>query len=435
MPERPRQPAFVRHSGRITLCLLVFLVFLCNAVGLFDVRLGTTGDIAFRSTMFAHFINEGRVPAVVYTAQFAVLVAEGLALSLLLPLLDPIKASGLAFAAMVPVVYLGLTPAKPSILLPMEYSLVAILVLFGTNVLADYFVETRKKQQLIAVFGRYVPAQIVQRISDEPKDFTMAGESREMTVLFCDIKSFTSIAERLDPRQLVQMLNTLFDPLTRVMHKHLGTIDKYMGDAVMAFWGAPAHDPRHAEHAVRAAIEMQQVLCGLRRVFARNGWPEISMGIGISTGVMSVGNMGSRYRVAYTVVGDAVNLAARLESLTRDLDAEIIVNEATMNAVPQVLFRELGTVKVKGKQIVTRAYEPICLAADATPEIVARLQEHARALEAYYQRRWDRAVTLFGKLWEKDPEDRIYDIYLKNIAKFTEGPRPADWTGELDPAP
>ncbi|MCP4041122.1 MAG: adenylate/guanylate cyclase domain-containing protein [Gammaproteobacteria bacterium] len=369
---------------------------------------------------------------VVSSSEFLILFGVGLLMCALLPLLTPIQASLLTLAGMVPIWYIGIQVPKPISLLPMEYSLLTILMLYVLNVLAVYFSETRTKQRLMTAFGQYVPPELVGMINENPESFSLSGEAREMTILFCDIRNFTAIAEQLDPKQLVSVLNSIFNPLTKIIHNHLGTIDKYMGDAVMAFWGAPANDPQHAQNAVKAALEIQEKLSRLRPEFKKRGWPEIHMGVGLSSGVVNVGNMGSEYRVAYTVVGDVVNLAARLESVTRSLYTDIVVSESTRGASPDIVFRELAKIKVKGKQDVIKVFQPLGEVGRLSPEQESQLELHNEAMENYYHCRWDTAVTLFGRLWEKTPEDKLYEIYLQNVAEFTKGPRPNDWLGELD---
>ncbi len=403
--------------------LVVLGIFLGTAIGVFKMGADPTGGIS---------LAKESMPAAVASWEFLVLVCVGLLMSLLLPLLSPVQASILTLLGMLPVWYVGFTVTKPSPPLPMEYSLLTILMLFVVNVLVSYFTETHAKQKLISAFGQYVPPELVRLLNEDPDSLTMEGEARQMTVMFCDVKNFTSIAEQLEPKQLVSMLNALFNPLTAIMHKHRGTIDKYMGDAVMAFWGAPLQDPMHAQNAVRAALEIQEALTDLRIEFSARDWPEISMGIGLSTGEVNVGNMGSEFRVAYTVVGDTVNLAARLESMTRNLHVGIIVSEPTQAASQDIVFRELAKVKVKGKQEVIRAFEPVCRIDGMTPELKSKLELHNRALDSFYRRRWDEAVTLFGQLWQLDPRDRLYEIFLQNIAQFTKGPTPDSWSGELE---
>jgi adenylate cyclase len=197
-----------------------------------------------------------------------------------------------------------------------------------------------------------VPRELVDELAARPGRVSLEGESRRMSVLFADIHGFASIAESLDPRELPRLMNQFLTRMTRVIQRHRGTIDKYMGDSVMAFWGAPLEDTRHAGNATLAALAMQREMRELNRQFGDCGWPELRLGIGINTGVMSVGNMGSEFRMAYTVMGDAVNLGARLEGLTRVYGVDIIVSQFTREAVERALaaittnghasFRHLG---------------------------------------------------------------------------------------------
>ncbi|MCK5362881.1 MAG: adenylate/guanylate cyclase domain-containing protein, partial [Gammaproteobacteria bacterium] len=306
-----------------------------------------------------------------------------------------------------------------------------ILMLFVVNVLISYFTETTRKQQLINAFGQYVPAELAKRISQNPGQFSLEGDSRELSIMFCDVHNFSAISEQLEPKELAELLNTLFTPLTRILYKHHGIIDKYMGDAIMAFWGAPLPDPHHASNAVAAAFEMQEAVQELMPGFQERGWPRIKVGIGINTGVVSVGNMGSEYRVAYTVIGDAVNLASRLQELTRIYSARIIVGEATRRACTIVTYRELGLVQVKGKNELARIYEPSNPEMDPHSTLVTKLHRHNEALHHYYDREWEAAAKIFRKLKDDQPEDPLYDYYLKRIDEFKDDPPPPEWQGEI----
>ena len=261
--------------------------------------------------------------------------------------------------------------------------------------------------------------------------YSFDGQKYGRLVMFCDVHDFTSISEKLAPAELAEMLNTIFTPLTEIIYRHKGVIDKYMGDAVMAFWGAPVEDPHHAGNAVSAAFEIQESLTGLRERFAGRGWPEVHMGIGINTGTMSVGNMGSKYRLTYTVIGDAVNLAARLQDLTRLYKAKIIVGETTRKAFPVATYRELGLVQVKGKTTLERVFEPCNPATDLESTIVANMHRHNEAIRCYHDREWDLAAKLFRLLKQENPDDPLYDYYLARIEEFESHPPPPEWQGEI----
>ena len=404
---------------QILIVLGVFLLFLANAVGLFELAF----DVGETSSSIA---------AAVRTPQFLVLVLIGIVMSLALPVLSPIRASILTVVSMVPVFYLEYIPNQSRSLIPLEYSLLTILMLFVIHVLISYFTETHKKQKLVEAFGQYVPPEVVQRINEDPDRFQLAGEARELTVMFCDVHNFTGIAENVGPGQLADLLNTLFTPLTEVLYKHHGTIDKYIGDAIMAFWGAPIDDPRHAQNALSAAIEMQEVVENLGPVFDSKGLPRLTVGIGINTGVVSVGNMGSKYRMAYTVIGDAVNLASRIQELTRFYRTGIIVGEKTKTAAPILPYRELGLVRVKGKNEFARIYEPSNPNADPESTMVENMNRHNKALKLYYNREWDEAQAQFEQLQLRRKNDPIYPFYLNRIAEFRSNPPPKEWEGQIE---
>ena len=410
--------ALTRNWVQIALIALVFVGFLANATGLFELVF----DVQSHTTS---------VSSVSRSSEFFALLAIGIVLCVLLPILSPIIASLLTLVAMMPIFYLGYANTSSHPLVPMEYSLLTILMLFVVNFFASYFRDNYKKQELINVFGQYVPPEVVAIINSDPKGFSMEGEAREMSVMFCDVHNFTAISEELDPKQLAKLLNTLFTPLTRIIYKHKGVIDKYMGDAIMAFWGAPVDDPAHAGNALAASFEIQEKLLRLRSEFATKDWPEIYMGIGINTGTMSVGNMGSEYRMAYTVLGDSVNLAARLQNLTRVYNASIIVGEATRKACPVATYRELGLVQVKGKQTMVRIYEPCNPAMDPESTLIANMNRHNEALKCYYNRDWDKASELFTALKKAKPDDKLYDYYLVKIVEFRVTPPPRHWKGEI----
>ncbi len=409
---------FKRHTTEILLTLAVFVLFLANAAGLFELvfDLGT---------------GAGNLAAVLRTPEFYLLLFVGLALVLGLPLLTPTRASVLVLVVMVPVFVLGYRVDSYRALIPMEYMLLTILMIFIVHVLLRFFTQYSEKQRLMGIFGQYIPVELVRRLGENPGGLNLEGEARELSVMFCDVHDFTSISENVEPRQLADMLNTLFNPISDIIYGHKGLIDKYIGDAVMAIWGAPLDDPYHASNAVSAAFEIQERLVNLRERFRERGWPPVEMGIGINTGVASVGNMGSKYRVTYTAIGDTVNLAARLQDLTRVYKARIIVGDSTRRAFPVAIYRELGLVEVKGKSGLERLFEPCNPATDLESTIAANLHRHNDAIRCYQEREWELADQLFSLLKQENPEDPLYDYYLTRISEFKSRPPPPDWRGEI----
>ncbi|TGG91652.1 adenylate/guanylate cyclase domain-containing protein [Natronospirillum operosum] len=248
---------------------------------------------------------------------------------------------------------------RQGLILPVAALLALLVALYVYFTTWSLLVENRSRRQLTRTFGRYVPQELVAELARQPSLATTRGEQRDMTVLFSDVCGFTPIAEQLDAETLTRLMNRLLTPVTADIHRHRGTIDKYMGDAVMAFWGAPLPDADHANRAVAAALAMCRSVQWLSAELAHEGLPELRLGIGISTGRMSVGNMGSDFRMAYTVMGDPVNLGARLEALTRQYDVDILVSEDTARAATDFEFRAVDETRVKGKAAPVRVYTPV----------------------------------------------------------------------------
>ena len=409
--------------SRTLLIFAVFVVFAIHALGLVDFSALATGGPALHPQSLSDLLA-GRVPGTLGRLDVLAFLGLGIVLAVLLPLMPPIGASLLTLVAMVPPFLTAWYFPVPPPLVPLEYTLLTILVLFAVNVLSSYFVETHQRQRIIAAFGQYVPPALVGEISRDPDAFSMAGSTRELTVLFCDIKQFTTLAETLDARELTELLNDYLTAMTDVLHAHGATIDKYIGDAIMAFWGAPVAQPDHATRAVTAALAMQADMVALRRRYAARGWPLIEIGIGIASGQMHVGNMGSRYRVAYTVIGDAVNLAARLEALTRLYGIDILVSAATQAACRTVAYREIDYVRVKGRASAQRIYEPIPV--DHADN--GRLARHHAALAAYYAGDWARAASDFAQLAADSTVPGYYSAMLERVHGHS---RPADWDGTV----
>lgn len=247
---------------------------------------------------------------------------------------------------------------------PVAAGLMLVTVLALLNLASGYFVEGRARRAVAALFGEYVSPALVERMMRNPQRYGAVGsENRELSILFVDIRGFTRIAETMEPEPLREYINDFLTAMTEVVHRYGGTVDKYIGDAVMAFWGAPIEDPQHADHAVAASLAMIEEVQRLNQAFELRGLPLISIGVGINTGVVRVGDMGSRRRRAYTVIGDAVNLAARFEALTKQFDAPIIVGETTMTQARGHGFVELGRARVSGRTEPVRIYAPASQAA------------------------------------------------------------------------
>lgn len=242
--------------------------------------------------------------------------------------------------------------------LPLAGPLLLLAALFGWHVFLGHFLESRDRRRLASLFGQYVPPELVERMARDPSRYGMQGRSAELSVMFADLRGFTALSETLPPAELAALINEFLSEMTDIVRHHGGTLDKYVGDAVMAFWGAPLADPAHARHAVEAALAMQAAMPALNRIFERRGWPALGLGIGINTGTMVVGDLGSRHRRAYTVLGDAVNVAARLQELTSHYGAGIVIGQSTRQALADWPCEELDTVVLRGRRAPETIFVP-----------------------------------------------------------------------------
>ena len=364
--------------------------------------------------------------------EFTALFITGLMLTLVLPALNPLRATLLFFMTLA---VLGgvdfLWWRFQSQAMPLASSLLLATLIFAFNMVYGYFVEDRGKRLLSGLFGQYVPPELVDEMAKDPGAYSLEGESRELTVLFSDVRGFTTISEGLDPTQLTQLMNEYLTPMTHVIHQHRGTIDKYMGDAIMAFWGAPLHDPQHARHALLAGMEMLAKLEALQDHFKAKGWPPIKAGVGLNTGEMTVGNMGSEFRLAYTVMGDAVNLGSRLEGLTKEYGVQIMVSEFTRAAVPDFVYRELDRVRVKGKDRPVAIFEPLCAQGEEPAGLLGELALYEVALCSYREQTWQQAAEQFAQLQTLHPQRYLYQVYAKRITYLRESPPGPDWDGSF----
>ncbi len=407
-----------------------------TAPGLNDLRSAPVGEIFPGVEVHANLVSgmlDGRLkqmPPYVLGAEFTLLALSGATLALVLPLLNPFRATLVTLVVLAGVAATnGLIWQYGNLVLPLASGVLMIILLFGLNMSYGFFVESLAKRQIASRFGQYVPPELVDEMSRHPERFSMAGESREMSVLFSDVRGFTSISEGLDPKALAQLMNEFLTPLTQVIYRRRGTIDKYMGDCIMAFWGAPVADAQHASNAVLAGLEMLATMTALQPEFKARGWPELHIGVGVNSGRMSVGNMGSEIRVAYTVMGDAVNLASRLEGLTKQYGVGMIVGEATRAACKDIAFRELDRVRAKGKREPVAIFEPLGPAERLEPGRSDELALWHQALRLYRGQEWDMAELQLINLQRRYPGNGLYDTFLARIAHFRQEPPGPQWDG------
>ena len=311
---------------------------------------------------------------------------------------------------------------------PIAAPLITVLGLYLLNAAYGFFTVSAARQHITKLFGQYVPPELAAKMSANPAHYTMAAQSREMSVLFSDIRGFTDFSENLAPTELADVLNAYLNTMTRIVQQHRGTIDKYIGDAIMAFWNAPVDLADHATRAVQTALDMQDALPQLNEEFAARGWPHVKIGIGINTGRMSVGNMGSEFRVSYTVMGDAVNLGSRLEGITKQYGVGILVTQPTVEADPIHAFMKIDDVRVKGKLVPVAIYEALGIKTSLPTDVLDNARAFEAAFTAYQKQEWDEAERQLQALHARAPRT-LYNIYLSRIVLSRTTPPAPDWDG------
>lgn len=303
------------------------------------------------------------------------------------------------------------------------------VVAITAALVAALIVEEREKQQLRSALGTYVSSAVAERIIEDPDAAKLGGVRREVSMLFSDIRGFSRFSEQLDPEALSQFLSEYFTPMSDIVMGEDGLVDKYIGDAVVAIFGAPLEQTTHAAHACRSALAMIKSLDALNDDWKRRGLPEVRIGVGVNTGIAAVGNMGGKKRFNYTAVGDAMNLASRLETLTKEFHASILVGSRTRElAGDEFVFRELDQVQVVGRGKTERIYELLGLAGAASLA-TADIAAFEEALAAYRARDWASAESLFAKLVAAHPSDGPAAAFLDRVRTLKASPPPPDWDG------
>lgn len=338
-----------------------------------------------------------------------------LALTIFMPMFRLVGGSFLALLAVVAITGFHLKFNDPVPTIPLEFELLIVVVLFAVYVLLNYIGEVRDRKRVNLLLNQYIPAELAQEYRKDPQALELRGEERNISVLFCDMVGFSTISEQLEPQQLAQWLNLFFTHVSRIVARYRGSIDKYMGDSVMAVWGAPARSESHAYDSLCAAMDIQSEIDVLNKKCLELKLPTITMGIGISTGQAMVGPLGSEYRMDYTVVGDTVNVAQRLEEQTRKYQVAIIVSDKTVEALPDMLFRELDTVTVKGRKQQVTMFEPLGSEDQVNDIVLNWLKLHQNAMKASKAGQWDIAFELFSQLREDWGPAGMYDLYLRGI--------------------
>ena len=407
-----------------------------TAPGLQDLRVTPVSETYPGVEAHANVISgllDGKVlvkPDYAIGYEVVVLLLAGLILAFALPLVSATRAVILSVTVIAVVgafnlwLYLGY-----GLVLPLAGALTMAVTAFALNMSYGYFVESRSKRELANLFGTYVPPELVDEMVKDPDSYSMQATNRQMTVMFCDMRGFTKMSEQMEPIQLQSLLNGVFTRLTGLIRANRGTIDKYMGDCVMAFWGAPVETPEHAHLAVKSAMEMANAVRGINDEHRAKGIPEIGIGIGVNTGNMCVGDMGSNIRRSYTVIGDAVNLGSRLEGLSKVYGVDIVVSESARKLAPDFGWQELDRVRVKGKDQAVAIFWPVAPANRIGAETESELKAWGTFLKAYRAQDWDQCDLLLLNLLRMNAKKYLYHLYADRVASMRLLPFDLEWDG------
>ena len=407
-----------------------------SAAGLYDLRSTPVSEVYPGVEVHANLIDGMLTGEIPYRpdwekgASFIFLSLFGLLFSFIFPRVSPmilltLGVSSLALALGVNN-YLWMYERME---LPIASQLILILATMMIAMSQGFLSEAATRQRIKSIFDQYVPPQHVSTMLLDPDSINLDGETRDMTIFFMDIRDFTSISETLDAVRLKEFLSQVFTPVTQCIFDHQGTIDKYVGDMVMAFWGAPLNDVNHHENAVRAAMEVSRVMHQLRLTMKEKGFPEAYVGIGLNSGVVNVGDMGSEIRRAYTVIGDPVNLASRIEGMTKFYGLELLVGESTFTPLAdQFLWREVDLIQAKGKEEAVAIYTPLMDVNEVDQGLFEEEEMYRKARTAYLNQQWDEAEQIFKTLYALRNE-RLFDIYLDRIAEYRINHPDKDWQG------
>jgi adenylate cyclase len=322
--------------------------------------------------------------------------------------------------------WLGISAALIMVALIFAFAVLAFLF---TTIGLQYERQHSARKKVRSAFGHYLPEKVLEHMLREKDALVLGGKRRNLSILFSDIRGFTSVSERSTPEALGEALNVHLTALTDAVFDHHGTLDKYMGDCVMAFFGAPISREQHALDAVKAAIAMQERLAGIQDVWQKHCKSSVAIGVGVASGDVIVGNMGSVKLFDYTVIGDNVNLASRLEGLTKVYGVEVLVSDQTRDmTADDVTYLEVDRVRVKGKSEPVSIFEAVCIGRADDARMAYNVDCEA-GVTAFRSQKWDAAQDAFAEAAKKRPDANLPTLYLERIATLREAELPSDWDG------
>ena len=407
-----------------------------TAIGLYDMRntpfAAVYPGLEIHATVIDNILEKAFIHKPKWTRIFdaMAIVLFALILGLLIPRLSAIKGVVLTSGVFVLYIFVAQWLFSHALLwVNMVYPLLGLVLIYTSLTIYRYLTEERERKKIRGAFSYYVSSAVVNEVLKNPEKLKLGGDMKELTVLFSDIRGFTTISEGLGPEQVHRLINEYLTAMTNIVFKHCGTLDKYMGDAIMAIYGAPVDQPDHAQQACDTALEMMQVLNELNAGWAREGKPVLDIGIGINTGMMMVGNMGSEQRFEYTVLGDAVNLGSRLEGANKSYLTHILISEFTYDKVKgEFLCMEMDSVRVKGKTRSVKIYQ-LMGRKDASLSQAETIRYFHQGLQFYKEQKWDKALEAFKTVSAMDKGVYAAQIYMERIASLKSNPPSPDWDG------
>ncbi len=407
-----------------------------TAIGIYDLRVTPFGatypGVEIHANVIDNILHNNFLTHSSFTRfiDLCSIILFGLLMGLIIPRLRAV--TGIFFALLILGIFVAVNVfifSKFNVWLNLIYPAITMAVIYLAITVYHYIKEEREKKKIRGAFQYYLTASVINEMLKDPTKLKLGGDKKDLSVLFSDIRGFTTISEKLTPEELVHLLNEYLTAMTDVVFKHDGMLDKYMGDAIMAVFGAPLDQPDHARRACQTALEMMDELHRLQKKWQAEGKPVLNIGIGVNSGDMVVGNMGSEMRFDYTVMGDMVNLGSRLEGINKEYGSNIIFSEFTYNAVKDFMCcRELDWVKVKGKKLPVKIYELLAEKKEENKfkELITSFEE---GLALYRASRWDEAIAAFRKTLGIRPEDEAAKLYIERCNNLKENPPPAPWDG------
>ena len=411
-----------------------------TAIGIYDLRVTPFGEIfpglEIHANIVDSILSEDFLQRPKWVAIFDIIaiLISGLFLGIVLPRLSVIPglATGLAlFLAYI--LFCQFLFTYQGLVLNTIYPLSVMLLVYVSITAYRYFVETKQKRFIKNAFATYLAPSVVKQLIESPEHLELGGEEREITAFFSDVQGFTSISEALSPSEIVELLNEFLTEITEIILNNEGTVDKFEGDAIIAFFGAPNVLPDHAARACLACIEMQKRLVDLRQKWSEVEKPALKMRIGLCTGMAVVGNMGSENRMDYTMMGDTVNTASRLEGVNKHYGIYTLIGETTYRAAGNdFAVRELDAIKVVGKKAPVTVYELLGFADDIEEPLQKVIAYYSKGLQAYRNRDWRQAAAWYKKALQIEPDDGPSRTMLKRILDFSQAPPDESWDGSFD---